>query len=113
LMKIKIDKLDIIWAKMVRERDGCCANCGKRPPYQLQAHHVMPRSRSSTRFLLDNGITLCAHCHTLGDKSVHRIGKQFCIDLLGQKEYDRLEALSRVYKSRDKARKEFESIVYK
>mgnify|MGYP001563697989 CR=1 FL=1 len=106
-MKVKLDKWDTLWGKLVRERDGCCRKCGKVPPYQLQAHHILPRGRSATRYDLANGITLCVHHHTFGDDSVHRVGKQFVIDLIGLKEYKRLEKLSNQTMSREKARKGF------
>ena len=80
---------------MVRERDGKCRNCGKTAPYKLEAHHIWPRGRKSTRLLLENGITLCVHCHKFGDHSVHNIGtKAFMTPLIGKKELDRLEKLS-------------------
>lgn len=108
-MKIKIDHADKKWSKLVRERDGKCRACGKRPPYVLQAHHVRPRGRSNTRYLLANGITLCAYCHTLGANSVHRSDNQkaWLVKIIGLKEYNRLDKLSNVYKSRLKAKKEF------
>lgn len=107
-LKIRLGKYDTLWSKLVRARDGRCLNCGKRPPYQLQAHHVMPRGRKATRFVLENGITLCAHCHTLGDHSVHRVGKKFVIDLLGLRQYKKLERMSLVTMSETRATLEFE-----
>ena len=109
-MKIRLDKDDILWSKKVRERDGKCKRCGRKPPYQLQAHHIRPRGRSMTRYDLSNGITLCANCHTLQDYAVHRSSNQeaWLVAIIGQKEYDRLEKLSLQYKSRKKARKEFQ-----
>ncbi len=106
-MKIRINKADRLWSLEVRKRDGKCRSCGKAPPYRLEAHHILPRARSSTRYLLANGITLCSHCHVLGDRSAHRIGKEFCTQIIGLKEYKRLEKLSLQYKSREQAEKEF------
>lgn len=106
-LKIRLGKYDTIWSKLVRERDGKCLNCGKRPPYQLQAHHVMPRGRKATRFVIENGITLCAYCHTLGDHSVHRVGRQFIIDLLGNRQVKKLERMSLVTTSESKAVQQF------
>lgn len=62
-----------------------------------------------TRYDLSNGITLCAYCHTLGDKSVHRSANQekWVVRIIGQKEWNRLEKLSLKYKARSKARAEF------
>jgi hypothetical protein len=108
-VKIKTDKHDTKWSKLVRERDGKCRKCGKQPPYQLQAHHIRPRGRSMTRYDLSNGLTLCVHCHTFGKDAVHTSTNQeaWLVAVIGQAEFDRLEALSLQYKSREKARKEF------
>lgn len=108
-MKIKLDHADTKWSKLVRQRDGCCRRCGKRPPWVLQAHHIRPRGRSMTRYDVANGITLCAYCHTLGQDSVHRSDNQkaWLVKIIGLKEYNRLEKLSIQYKSRAKAKQEF------
>src|SRR3990167_3212246 len=109
-MRIRLSSIDSKWSKLVRERDGKCRRCGRKPPYALNAHHIMPRSRSNTRYDLKNGLTLCVTCHTFGDDSVHRSpegSKRWCIKLIGSKEWNRLERLSLQYKARDKARKEF------
>lgn len=110
-MKIKRTKWDTLWSKMVRERDGRCRRCGKCPPYKLDAHHVMPRSRRATRYLIDNGITLCTHCHTFGDDSIHRVGKKAAIAIVGLKEYKRLEKLSLVTTSDAHAVKRFQEFI--
>ena len=109
-MKIRLGKWDKIWSKLVRERDSQCMKpgCGKKPPYVLNAHHIRPRGRKSTRFLLDNGITFCFSHDTGTDDSVHRIGNQFIIDIIGKKEFNRLDKLSLQMKSERQAIKEFE-----
>lgn len=107
-MKVKIDPQDRQASKLAREKTPYCQNCGGTGV--LNAHHIMPRSRSSTRYYLPNLLVLCVHCHTFGDHSVHRSpegSKKFCIKIIGAKEYNRLEKLSNTYKSREKARKEF------
>jgi len=52
---------DQLWSRAVRldwaER---CTVCGRG---RCHAHHVIPRQHESTRYLLRNGISLCAHCH--------------------------------------------------
>ena len=115
---MKLDKADLLWSKLVRERDGECRaidkktgkRCSRRPSYKLEAHHIMPRSRSMARYDLSNGITLCFIHHSSGDDSIHRSpegSKKFCIKIIGAKEYRRLEKLSLQYKSREKAKAEF------
>ncbi len=56
-----IKKLDIAWAKKIKEMAGACAICGKES--FLNAHHIFSRRYMSTRWDLDNGITLCRGCH--------------------------------------------------
>ena len=108
-MKIKRDPEDIKWSKLVRDRDGKCRVCGKTPPSKLDAHHIRPRGRSITRWDLSNGITLCVHHHVFGKDAIHNSINQekWMTDIIGKKEWDRLEKLSNQYQSRDKARKEF------
>ena|SRR3990167_3267414 len=106
--KISIDKCDKLWSELVRARDGKCAYCGKKE--YLAAHHIFGRSNSATRFLLENGISLCPSHHVFSPQfSAHRTEQDFRIwvkKLLGSK-YRELEKLSHTIKSREKARKEF------
>lgn len=105
-MRIRLSKADKLWSRIVRERDGECRYCSKRPPYVLQAHHIMPRGRKSTRLLLENGVTLCFSHHVGTDNSAHR-NPTFIKDLVGTKEYKRLEKLSLILKTERQAVKEF------
>ena len=105
---IKISRFDAIWSKLVRERDGKCRNCGKKD--NLNAHHIHPRGRKSTRLVLENGISLCAGCHVFSPDSVHRSpegSKAFCVKLIGLKEYIRLEKMSNQTMSERDAIKDF------
>ena len=50
------------WARAVRERDGCCQECGETK--RLHAHHIKRwKDYPSLRYDLSNGITLCQTCH--------------------------------------------------
>jgi 5-methylcytosine-specific restriction endonuclease McrA len=53
------------WANDVRKRDRwVCKFPGCKSKKQLQAHHIVPWSKShSLRFEIKNGITLCKKCH--------------------------------------------------
>lgn len=108
---IRISTYDSQWSKMVRERDGWTCRkpgCGKREPANvLHAHHVIGRGKKATRLLVDNGLTLCVHHHVWGDDSAHKVGKQFCIEIIGQAEYDRLHELSLIHKTERQAIEEF------
>jgi hypothetical protein len=56
-----IKKLDIAWAKRIKEVSPHCGVCGKDS--YLNAHHIFSRRYMSTRWDLKNGITLCRGCH--------------------------------------------------
>jgi ribosomal protein S27AE len=105
---MKLDKYDKLASQSVRKKWLKCRNCGRTG--SLNAHHIMPRSRSSTRYLLENLLVICPLCHVFGPDSVHRSptgSKKFCIRIIGAKEYRRLEKLSLKYKNRKQAQKEF------
>ena len=58
------DKCQAMWSKVVRARDKhVCSLCGSGQ--NLQAHHWIVHSQKclATRYLVDNGITLCEGCH--------------------------------------------------
>ena len=60
------------WSRAVRDRDGNkCFMCGSTD--YLQAHHILPKHGwKDYRLDLQNGITLCAKCHSFGKWSVHK-----------------------------------------
>lgn len=81
-------ELDKLWKAKVLERDGRrCKICGKTD--RLQAHHIFTRSRKSTRWDLDNGITLCAGHHYWAHREPERF-RRFIISLIGEDKYDEL-----------------------
>ncbi len=69
---VKRDKLLIEWANAVKERDMECQICGKKPPYRLNAHHLIPKNFPKYKYDIDNGILLCVHHHGLGKWSAHK-----------------------------------------
>ena len=63
--KALIQKADKIWADIIKKRDKQCIYCGSR--HQLNAHHIFTKGRhGNLRWNIDNGVTLCAKCHTFG-----------------------------------------------
>lgn len=51
------------WRAAVLRRDGCCQRCGVTR--HLQAHHIVHWAVAPPlRLALDNGLTLCAGCHS-------------------------------------------------
>ena len=60
-------KLDIAWSLLVKLRAGMkCEYCGKTS--YLNSHHIYSRSKASTRWLPENGISLCVGHHTFSSK---------------------------------------------
>lgn len=54
-------KADVLFSRLVRERDGHCLRCGSFA--QLQAAHIWSRRYRATRWRFENCITLCSGCH--------------------------------------------------
>ena len=64
-MKIKIDKLDVLFSRLVRLLAcGRCEYC-ERPKAmkQLQCSHFHGRRKRSVRYDIDNAAGLCFTCH--------------------------------------------------
>ena len=58
-----IKKLDDLWAKKIKERDGfTCQRC-KSQSKRLNACHFYGRRNKTLRWDLDDGVTLCVGCH--------------------------------------------------
>lgn len=77
-MKLRFTKHDKLWSKRVRERDGQCLYCGRKPPYVLNAHHFLRRGVKATRLMLENGVTLCFQHHTVNHEfSAHKTPEAF------------------------------------
>lgn len=58
----RIKKCDKLWAQAVKARaQNKCEVCGKTE--RLHAHHVIPRTNYSTRYLVENGVCLCYKHH--------------------------------------------------
>jgi len=60
--------LDDLWSLCVRTRDNfTCRKCGrsKEMGYTIQAHHIIHKGNNNygTRWVIENGISLCYHCH--------------------------------------------------
>lgn len=52
---------DRLWSLAVREDwNHRCAMCGAG---NCEAHHLLPRQLYGARYMLENGIALCAACH--------------------------------------------------
>ncbi len=61
-MKIKIDRLDVLFSRFVRLRaGGICEYCGE--PKRLECSHFHGRRKRSVRWDPDNACGVCFTCH--------------------------------------------------
>lgn len=88
------EKLDDIFSRFVRERDGWqCQRCRRfyrHAPGGLDCAHIFTRSRHNTRWLSKNAIALCKGCHKFW---AHKYPDQFRdwnIERMGEVEYTAL-----------------------
>ena len=71
------------WRKSVYIRDNyTCQMCGNRSTKNsgivLNAHHIIKFSENKDlRFDIDNGVTLCEHCHKLTYGKEYEFEEQF------------------------------------
>ena len=94
-----IESLDIEWSKKIRGRDGyICQKCKENGNDMFNqrnhAAHVFSRGNMSTRWDLENGITLCYYHHI---HWCHRQPLEFarwCKQRFGEKKYKELEEKS-------------------
>lgn len=86
------DECDALWRKIVKIRARYkCQLCGNGTS---DAHHIAGRS-GSVVYDLSNGISLCRKCH---DHPQMGIMNAKIIKVIGQAEFDRLEAKARQIK---------------
>lgn len=95
---------DELWSKLIKILAWFrCEYCGRRD--HLNSHHIFSRNNRSTRFLLENGICLCAGCHTMSSKfSAHKTPTEFTEwvkEYRWQERYDNLRAKSKEIRDKD------------
>ena len=62
-MSIKREACDKWFSDCVRHRDNhTCQNCGRQQG-QIDCAHIYGRAKKSTRWSMDNAISLCRACH--------------------------------------------------
>ena len=95
--KKKLDDqcLDLL-SDVVIARDHVCRNC--QSDFRLSNHHIRVRSHKSTRYDPDNCLCLCWKCHSL-QKFRPESFQDMIIDVIRQKEYDRLRVKSNMITS--------------
>jgi hypothetical protein len=97
-VKIKIDKCDEIFSRIIRMRDKACVRCGKRgeddaqgrPIIGLQCSHYIGRGCKNTRYDEKNCDALCTGCHSYWETYKTTKYRDFKIKQLGEEEYEAL-----------------------
>ena len=82
------DRLDQYWRDFVRERDGRCRRCMKKPRL-LEAHHIVKRRAMPTRWDPINGLATCLPCHDWAEWNPDEARFWACA-ALGEDVYDAL-----------------------
>lgn len=68
-MKIRIDKNDTLFSKIMRIKNPICCKCGKTE--NLNTCHIFSRGHYNTRFDEKNTVSMCFGCHQWFD--AHKI----------------------------------------
>lgn len=86
-------KLDDAWALLVKLKAGMkCEVCNKTT--RLNSHHIYSRSKKSTRWHVQNGVSLCVGCHVFSSKfSAHKTPTEFTEWLINNKGSDYMDRL--------------------
>lgn len=89
MTKQQTKKLDIIWAKKVKENASFrCEVSGELDnTCMLNSHHYIGRRNKATRWYLPNGIALSVYVHKFGVQSAHENPEWFrkiMLDLRGK-----------------------------
>lgn len=97
MVKIRLDPNDVLFSKMVRERDGRCMFCGSTEK-SLQCSHFWGRSNKATRFHPLNVEALCFYCHMTNESNKQGFYREYKLKQLGEDGYIELERLARSIK---------------
>lgn len=115
-MKIPtVKQCDTRASLLVRKRDGKCMYPACRATENLQCSHYHKRQHASTRFYMDNLITLCEwHHYKSEDGLEHRKNRplytKIMRDFLGEERWQELERRSRISMKMSSAIIEFLSL---
>lgn len=86
---------DKLWATIIKARDGKCIYCGSG--INLNAHHIFTKGRHrNLRWNTDNGVTLCAKCHTFGVHINPAPYMLVIIEYIGQETIDKLRGVAKI-----------------
>jgi hypothetical protein len=82
-----------LWSACAKTAQRKCQVQGCNSEYKLSAHHVAPRQYRRTRYLLRNGLCLCAGHHMLQKIDPEKF-RNMIIEIIGEEEYDRLHQMA-------------------
>ena len=83
-----IKALDDLVSKQVRERDGYkCRKCGRTG--KVFHHHIHTKIRLATRWILENGVTVCFWCHRWAHSAPEEF-RQWVLTWMTPDAYDQL-----------------------
>lgn len=90
--KIKLDPNDVLFSKMIRERDKKCVFCGKSwEQWKLECSHFWGRGHKATRFDPRNAEALCFYCHSQNEGNKQGFYREYKLRQLGEEGYILLE----------------------
>ena len=89
LVRIKRDKLDILFASYIKARDKYCQRCGRMN--SLQTAHFIGRRNRAVRHDGENSCLLCFSCHQHFHENPLEFVEWFKARL-GDRNYDMLQA---------------------
>jgi hypothetical protein len=93
--KKKLEKLlDVEWSSYIRSRDKICQRCHKST--NISAHHAFGRRHLSTRWDVENGVSLCMPCHLFwAHRDICSFAEWFRL-YVGVDQYNRLNEAHRI-----------------
>ena len=94
----RIEKLDDLWSRVVRTRDGFhCQKegCNGHGKY-MHAAHINTRNNKKLRWNIRNGITLCYHHHIVWGHSEPNEFDKWIKDKIGDDLYNELNEISKI-----------------
>ena len=71
------DKLDKVWAEVVKSKAGYKCEVCNLSDGRLNAHHIEGRRNLRLRWDLRNGVCLCSGCHMFRKESAHQSPEWF------------------------------------
>jgi hypothetical protein len=94
-----IKDCDILWSKVVRQRDGNeCVIEGCHAD-SCHAHHIFSRKNISVRWDVKNGISLCYRHHFHWAHRDYEQFRDFCISWMGPYEFAKLKDKAKLIQS--------------